>query len=113
MAKARLTPFMKKLAFNMGKTLAEEMAKTETYSEYYADGFAKGYAEIKAKEIQNGLLRILNIRYPSVSASLVAKIRSITEPGSLYCLLDATQEHNDLAAFERTVENTLHEAIAR
>ncbi|MDR1856178.1 MAG: Rpn family recombination-promoting nuclease/putative transposase [Desulfovibrio sp.] len=105
----RLTPFLKEMALN----IKEENLIAEGEAKGLAKGLAEGEAKGEAKALQKCLLSIVEKRYPPISASLGAKIRSITEPETLYGLVDATQQYNDLAAFERTVENTLQQASAR
>jgi hypothetical protein len=120
-----MTPLMKEMVFNKGKDIVKEMAHVEGYTESFAkhfvDGFAEGLdersdellAEYKVKGLQKYLLRFVEKRYPAVSASLDAKIRSIKEPESLYSLIDTTEQYNDFAAFERTVENTLQQTCTK
>ncbi|MDR1857487.1 MAG: hypothetical protein LBR22_10105 [Desulfovibrio sp.] len=93
------------MSFGMGKMVGKAKGK--------AEGITEGLAMGEIKALQNSVLRIAEVRFQSINASLNAKIRSINEPDALYDLLDATQKQVDAVAFERTVDATLHMAGAK
>ncbi|MDR1857488.1 MAG: hypothetical protein LBR22_10110 [Desulfovibrio sp.] len=100
-------------AIQLWEETSFDMGMIEGRAEGIAEGKTEGIAAGEIMTLKNIILYIVQMYFPSISASINKKIQCINEPDALYDLIDATQKQFYAVDFERTVDATLHMAGAK